>query len=248
MLLILSTRYWPDESRHVVISVICAVVLMMSKASPAQSQITQEVLDAPEVRYTLALPQEFTNSHSNALVISLHYGGPVSPWYGRALLENVVEPALRPLGAVMVAPDCSQRAWLDCEDALQRVVTHVQHKYATNSSCVFLTGYSKGGIGTWALAAKQPSRYTAAIVMAARAPDDAILAQWRLPVRVIHGANDQLFPVQAASDSVARLRSLGVDGEIEVLEDATHYDTHRFTEALSKQLGWLQQICQRNTH
>ena len=75
--------------------------------------------------FTLAVPAQPSRESPAPLVVSLHYGGPVTPYYGGALLENVVEPALRALGAVMIAPDCGQPAWADCEDAVLRVIEHV---------------------------------------------------------------------------------------------------------------------------
>ena len=85
--------------------------------------------------------------------------------------------------------------------------------------------------------------YAATVVMAARAPTDAIPDRWQLPVRVLHGDSDELFPVSAASAAVERLRSAGVDAAIRVLEGVTHYDTHRFTAPLSQQVAWLRGVC-----
>jgi len=224
---------------------LLAALPLVSAASPGQGRFVQETLAGEPVRYTLAVPREHAPQHAVPLVVSLHYGGPVSPWYGRGLLEAVVEPALRPLGAVMVAPDCPQPAWADCAQALARVIDHVQSHYRTRADCVLLTGYSKGGIGAWALAARDTERYAGAVVMAARAPERAILESWRLPVRAIHGADDELFPARDAAAAIERLREAGVDAGIEVLPGVSHYDTHRFAGPLARQVDWLRERCAR---
>ena len=56
-------------------------------------------------RYTLVIPAGYTGQEAVPLVVSLHYGGGGTPFYGRGLLESLIEPALRELGAILVAPD-----------------------------------------------------------------------------------------------------------------------------------------------
>jgi poly(3-hydroxybutyrate) depolymerase len=219
--------------------------LLVSASSVPSSRFAQEVLPGTAVRYTVAVPQGLGATDGAPLVVSLHYGGPVSPWYGRGLLEAVVEPALRPLGAVMVAPDCPLPAWVECEQALDDVVAQVQARYHTAEGCVVLTGYSKGGIGAWVLAGRAPARYSAVVVMAGRAPDEALRQRWRVPVRVIHGAADELFPADEAAAAVAWLRKAGVDADIQLLDGVSHYETHRFTAALAGQADWLRAHCRR---
>ncbi len=94
----------------------CAAVLV-SPTGIAQPQMHLEMLGPGGELYTLSVPDGYSPARPAPLVVSLHFGGPVSPHYGRLLLESVVEPALRPLGAPMVAPDCNAPAWVapECE-------------------------------------------------------------------------------------------------------------------------------------
>ncbi len=97
------------------------------------------------------MPDGYSPAKAAPLVVSLHFGGPISPHYGRLLLESVVEPALRPLGALMVAPDCDAPAWAtpECESFVLDVIDQIANEYAVYQDRVLLSGYSKGGIGTW---------------------------------------------------------------------------------------------------
>jgi predicted peptidase len=217
----------------------------LALSAAAEDRFVEETLPGTEVRYTLALPEGHAPGASAPLVVSLHYGGPVSPWYGRALLESVVEPALRPLGALMVAPDCPRPAWSECGDMVTELIAHLRERYRMHDGCVVLTGYSKGGIGTWALASRSPVSFAAAVVMAAAVPEEVDLSQWVLPLRVIHGAADELFAASAAVSAVERLRAAGVDASIRVLDGVGHYETHRFAAPLAGELGWLHTRCAR---
>lgn len=81
------------------------------------------------------------------LIISLHYGGPVSPWYGRGLLEQVVVPALSELTAVMIAPDCPADRWSDdiCDAGVIAAMDYAIAELDADPARVLLTGYSLGG-------------------------------------------------------------------------------------------------------
>lgn len=220
-----------------------AVFLAVTHAAPAAGRIVQEVVPGSTLRYTLSLPAGDGVPRAAPLVVALHYGGPVGPWYGRGLLEEVVQPALRPLGAVMVAPDCAERAWLACGDDVEAVVAHVRESLGLADSCTVLAGYSKGGIGVWDLVSRARGAYSAAVVMAARAPEAAVLDGWSLPVRVLHGARDELFPVSPVRAAVVRLRESGVDADLTVVDGTSHYEMHRFVEPLAALVAWLGERC-----
>lgn len=207
--------------------------------------LSLERLGANGPHYTLSVPAGYAPERPAPLVVSLHYGGPVlSPYYGRGLLETVVEPALRPLQALMLAPDCPARAWAEpaCEDTVLALIEHVRASYAIDERRVVLTGYSKGGIGTWALAAKHPQRFSAAIAMAGRPPTALEAARWRVPLYVIHAREDEVLPIGPTTEAVKQLRAAGWPVEFEILEGVTHYETHRFAAALGRAVAWLQRV------
>ena len=189
--------------------------------------------------FTLAVPAQPSRESPAPLVVSLHYGGPVTPCYGGALLENVVEPALRALGAVMIAPDCGQPAWADCEDAVLRVIEHVAATHSVDRARIVLTGYSKGGIGTWELASRHPQLFSSAIVMAGRPSAQVTESEWTLPLRAIQAGADEVFPPTPTVDFIAQLHARGVDAKVELLDGVTHYEIPRFVEPLRRVVPWI---------
>ena len=205
--------------------------------------ITAETLPATGAPYTLSVPAQQETGDAPPLVVSLHYGGPAPPYYGRGLLEGVVEPALRELGAIMVAPDCPGPAWAEgeCARNVLRLIDHVQSEHNIDASRILLTGYSKGGIGTWALAAGHQDRFTAAIVMAGQPPVDWDPAGWNLPLYVIHAAEDEILPIEPVTIAVQSLRDAGKAVEYEIVEGITHFETHRFAPLLRQSLPWLRE-------
>ena len=219
----------------------CAAALV-SPPGVAQPQMHLETLGPGGQLYTLSVPDGYSPAKAAPLVVSLHFGGPVSPHYGRLLLESVVEPALRPLGALMVAPDCDAPAWAtpECESFVLDVIDHIANEYAVDQQRVLLTGYSKGGIGTWELAARHPDRFTAAIVMAGRPRPEMSSVDWRVPLYVIHAREDEVLGLGPTEEVVTALRDRGVPVELHILEGVTHYETQHFARALHRALPWLE--------
>src|SRR5437764_6070400 len=63
----------------------------------------QEIdFDGGPLRYSILIPE---GAHVAPLVISLHYAGPVAPYYGRPLVAKLFAPALAELAPVMIAPE-----------------------------------------------------------------------------------------------------------------------------------------------
>lgn len=184
---------------------------------------------------------------ARALVVSLHYGGPVSPGYGGGLLEQVVVPGLQETGAVMVAPDCGGEAWSDapCVGAIERAVDYAHSQYRIDANRMVLVGYSKGGIGTWALANTHELAFSAAIVMAGRPPVPLDAAAWHVPLYVIQAGADELFPVSLTRDAVASLDQHGANVALTVLDGVTHFETYRFAEPLREAVPWLHRVWHR---
>ena len=217
---------------------------MIISASGAHAERAASVIHLQRLAsgepYTLALPERTSGEPAAPLVVSLHYGGPVSAHYGRGLLETVVEPALRRLGAVVVAPDCPQRAWADCVASVLAVIEQVSSSHNIDRERVVLTGFSKGGIGTWELASLHPELFSVALVMAGRPSEQVIARQWKTPIRAIQAADDDVLPAQPTIDFIAQLHARGVDASMELLDGVTHYETPRFMEPLRRTVPWIQ--------
>ena len=221
---------------------VACVAALISPPGLAEPQMRLETLNPGGRLYTLSVPDRYSPAQPVPLVIVLHYGGPVSPHYGHLLLESVVEPGLRPLGALMVAPDCHAPAWAapECESFVLDLVDHVVSEYAVDRKRILLTGYSKGGIGTWELAARHPSRFTAAIVMAGQPPPEIAAVDWRVPLYVIHAREDEVLGFGPTEEAVRALQGRGAPVELHILDGVTHYETQHFVRALHRALAWLE--------
>jgi predicted peptidase len=194
-------------------------------------------------RYVLSIPDEYDGERPVPLVLVLHYAwaGSLPNYYGQELLENVVHPALRDLGAIMVAPDCLHREWsnLESEAEVIHLLDFVADAYGVDRGKVIVTGYSLGGRGTWYMAARNQDRFATALPMAAIVPREATGVEWSIPLYVIHSRADEVVSIAPTERAVEKLREQGAEVEFVVLEDVTHFETGRYFRPLRDAVPWI---------
>lgn len=188
-----------------------------------EAQITKQV----QLDYLLYFPPDYDTDVSQRfpLIISLHGGG------GRGSdLELVKQSGIaldleqgRDLPFVVVSPQCpADSHWTLHTDALNALIGEVIERHRVDEDRVYLTGVSLGGGGTWMLAGAYPERFAAIAPIAARIVPLPLERLLNLPIRVFHGAQDELIPVSEAQRTVEALKRMGGSVELTVFPDAGH--------------------------
>ena len=195
-------------------------------------------------RYTIAIPEGYTGTEPVPLVMALHYGGTVTPFYGRGVLEGLVEPALHELGAIIVAPDAGAGAWASeaGEAIVLDLMDEIEATYNINLGKTLLTGYSMGGMGTWYIGGRNQERFTAVLPIAGRPQDDTTELDWMIPLYIIHSRDDELIGVEPTETAVQQLRFHGSQVELIIVEGITHYETNRFIGPLHEAVPWIRRV------
>lgn len=225
--------------------------LLLESAVPTSPGVHEARLqrDAGEpVLYTLSIPEGFEADEPHPLVLALHFAGRNRPHFGRGILEGLVEPALRDLGALIVAPDSLGGGWTSSksERAVLDLLDFLGSSYRIDPERVLVTGYSMGGMGTWYLAARHPDRFTAAIPLAG-APralsDEELRVLTGLPLYAIHSIVDTVVPSGATEVAIGKLRSWeAANVELVLVDDITHYDVPGFRPYLLEAGKWLRRV------
>lgn len=202
------------------------------------------VLDNEEIRYTISIPKSISSSGHVPLVIALHYGGTVTPFYGGGYLRLLVEPALKGLKAIIVAPDCPGRGWTDpkSEKAVLGLLSAIQENYKIDSTRVLITGYSMGAIGTWYLASRHPHLFSAAVSISGMPNPKMIEKSMNTPVYVIQSRGDELFPMDSVNDFIGKIESRSSFVKLVIVKGLSHYQTSGFIEPLREAIPWIKQI------
>ena len=202
------------------------------------------------------------------LVLSLHglasAGDSVPPFYGQGLLEFLTGPALRPLGALIVAPDAPKNNWTDpvAERAVVALVREMIQRYPIDTTRTLVTGFGAGGLGTWFLAGRHPELFRAAVPLTsfplarhARMDRASILAaydemtkdrtaSWAAPYRgvpvyAIHSRRDENVPFASESTLVSMINSRGGAVHLVAVDSLPHGPAVLYQGALRASVYWI---------
>jgi len=191
-------------------------------------------------RYSLHMPK-IGEGEKAPLILALHYGGEVTPWFGMHFLKVFALPAFRPLKGIILSPDCLGRDWTapESEEAVIALLDHAVKAWPVDPERVAVTGFSMGGSGAWFMAARHPERFSAAIPVAGRPsgePDPAV------PHYAIHSRHDLVVELEPVEQAVDKLRAGGGRAELAVVSGPTHYQTPRFVVPLITAARWLEHL------
>lgn len=177
--------------------------------------------------FSLYVPEYYTPDRGWPLVMALHGGS----GNGRAFLWSWLGDA-RSFGAVLVSPTATGNTWAlmgDDTDTpnLNRILQFVRERWNIDPAKMLLTGMSDGGTFCYVTGLEHASPFThLAPIAATFHPLMAEMADAerlrRLPVFLVHGRLDWMFPVQVARQTRDALSAAGADVTYRELDDLSH--------------------------
>jgi predicted peptidase len=220
-----------------------ALISKVTEAPDFQQKILT-LEDGTALRYTLYIPSSISNKKPVPLVLALHYGGTVTPYFGRDILVYLVEPALRDLNAIIVSPDCPGGGWNNSasERAVLALLDHLIENYPIDKYKIAVTGYSMGASGTWYLISRHQQLFSAAIPISGIPREEISLEGNKTPVYVIYSQNDELVPVAKVEQFIQEWKSKGLNVRLEVISGIGHYEYSGYVRALRKTVPWIKKL------
>ena len=173
------------------------------------------------------------------LVLALHWAGGGDLYQG--FHQCLAEPGLADLDAFIISPDAEFQIWYSHNNR-EKVLTLVRlamQYWPVDTTRILVTGYSNGGNGAWWDAEKHPELFTAGIPMGSSYEPGGPI---RVPLYVIHGAKDELFPLErtkAFADAAVRD---GAKMEFVVNEQLSHYVGCAYVEELKRGVAWVERL------
>ena len=179
-----------------------------------------------KLNYLLYLPKEYDNSKSSfPLVLFLHGKGERGD--SLDLVKRHGPPMLVEKGKdfpfILVSPQCPDGLrWTMQIDELIELLNKIINDYKVDTNRIYLTGLSRGGFGTWALAAAYPERFAAIVpICGGGNPVDACKIK-NVPVWAFHGAKDNVVPLQKSQEMIDGLKKCGAEPKFTIYPDAGH--------------------------
>ena len=177
--------------------------------------------------FSLYVPEYYTPDRAWPLVMAMHGGS----GNGRNFLWSWLRDA-RSFGAILIAPTATGPTWAlmgeDTDTAnLMRILEAVCNRWNVDSQRMLLTGMSDGGTFCYVSGLDSVSPFThLAPVAATFHPLMAEMADaerlQRLPIFLVHGKLDWMFPVQVARHTRAALSAAGADVTYREIDDLSH--------------------------
>lgn len=215
----------------------------LAHAEPGPDKGVLHYDNAPEARggFSIYVPEYYDPDTAWPLIVALH-GGSGS---GRGFLWSWLRDA-RTRGAILVSPTAIGRTWalsgpdLDTPN-LGRLLNYVRGRWNIDETRMLLTGMSDGGTFTYVSGLEPTSPFThLGPVAAAFHPMLAGFAEPTrmagLPIHIVHGALDWMFPVDMAREAATDLARAGAAVTYVEIDDLSHTYPREANAAI---LGWL---------
>jgi phospholipase/carboxylesterase len=187
------------------------------------------------------VPEYYTPDRQWPLVMALHGGS----GNGRGFLWSWLRDA-RSRGAILVAPTATGPTWaLMGEDTdtpnLVRILESVRARWNVDPTKMLMTGMSDGGTFCYVSGLDGASPFThLAPVSATFHPLMAEMADAErlqgLPIHIVHGRLDWMFPVQVARQTQQALAAAGANVTYRELDDLSHTYPR---EMNAEMLAWM---------
>jgi phospholipase/carboxylesterase len=199
--------------------------------------------------YSLYIPENYTADRQWPLIICLHGG------YGEGYeyIWTWLRPA-RARGYILLSPKSFDVTWTMTPNSIDTrsiltMLDEVAAAYSIDRSRLFLTGLSDGGIMTYLLGIERHEMFSGiAPVAGALHPmvDPMLRAKTgrELPIFVVHGVHDFIFPVAFTRQTNELLKSLGYNLKYEELPDWGHALTYSINERLV--MPWFESLPPRH--
>ncbi|SHH98382.1 dienelactone hydrolase family protein [Bradyrhizobium erythrophlei] len=191
--------------------------------------------------FSLYAPEYYSPDRAWPLVMALHGGS----GNGRGFLWTWLRDA-RSHGAIVVAPTATGSTWAlmgeDTDTAnLARILDVVRSRWNVDPDRLLLTGMSDGGTFCYVTGLESASPFThLAPVAATFHPLMAEMADAgrlrALPVYIVHGRLDWMFPVQVARQTRESLSAAGADVTYREIDDLSHCYPREINAEI---LSWL---------
>ena len=183
--------------------------------------------EAPLADYSLYVPESYSPDRKWPLIICLHGA------YGRG--DHYLWSWLRPAksrGYMLLAPKSLDVTWSIMQpgrdiSSVKGMLEEVCAEYSVDRDRVYLSGLSDGGTFTYLLGLSQADLFSGIAPVAGDFTgmmDDLLRRKQgiELPICMVHGAHDHIFPVEQIRKGHALLQRLGYNARYEELPDWGH--------------------------
>ncbi|MEX1041284.1 MAG: prolyl oligopeptidase family serine peptidase [Pirellulaceae bacterium] len=126
---------------------------------------------------------------------------------------------------ITVSPQCRPDCWWTMDGyltALEHLINHLRETLPVDPTRIYLTGLSLGGYGTFALAARNPGLFAAAVPICGGGDPEWAEKLKSTPLWAFHGERDPVVPLIRSTEMVEAITAAGGQIQLTIYPDAEH--------------------------
>ncbi|WP_191859244.1 dienelactone hydrolase family protein [Hanstruepera ponticola] len=187
---------------------------------------------------------DFTNNN-RPLIVTLHGGVSINDPDAHTYTDCYAVPGFASLDAIIISPNADQLSWFNAYNVEQvlSLVDLAKEFLPVDESKIVINGYSDGGNGSWYLGETRSNFFGAAIPMASAYGSynqNGTPRVMPVPMYVIHGENDELFPLEDIESWIDETNGVGSDVTLDIASGLTHTEPCEYVPYLQNASDWLQ--------
>lgn len=210
-------------------------------------QLKSIKLAGKETNYSVYIPPTYDPAKPTPTIVYMHGAGecgtdgikPTKLGIGVAVAKD---PAAWPFIVVFPQMESQKSTWIANDALVMAILDKTRRELNVDGSRIYLTGASKGGNGTWAIAASHPDMFAAIAPVCGAAYDEYIATRCaKLPIWLFHGEKDKAVPVAKARKSIEWVQAAGGSVKASIYPDLGHnvwdkaYQENKLNEWLLEQ-------------
>ncbi|NNL16924.1 MAG: hypothetical protein HKO81_09830 [Flavobacteriaceae bacterium] len=198
-------------------------------------------------KFRVIIPVGASELNKRPLIVCLH-GGATAP--GASDLHTFTGclevPGLIDLEPILLCPNSGGSIWYSIPEQEEKVLTLtnlVKQNLPVDLNRIAIMGYSDGGNGVWFYSQYYPEAFSAGIALSSSynpVRPDNVPVMISIPMYVIHGENDQLFPLELTQSYIDASLEAGTDITFVIAEGLEHYNSCTYVPYLLDAATWLQ--------
>ena len=197
-------------------SLLFILIITLSVGFAQQRKMKHLNEDEIDLKYLFFLPKDYYIAKKTAwpIILFLHGMGERGDDLELVKIHGIpkIVKTKKDFPFIAVSPQCpTEYVWRDKKmlQAVESLILKIIKNYRIDKTRVYVTGLSMGGYGTWALAARRPELFAAAVPICGGGDPATVNVLKNLPIWVFHGGLDK---VVLSEESEKMVRALEKDG------------------------------------
>ena len=195
--------------------------------------------------FRVIVPENASNANKKPLIFSLHGGAQnISPDIHKNT-DCLISPGLDGIiDAFIVSPNSNGELWYEQNNLIQILALYdlITTNLPIDLDKIAITGFSDGGNGSWFFSQFYSSLFSAAIPMATSydtTKSNGNIEPIGIPLYVIHGNDDTLFPIETTEGFVNASIDAGSNVTFVIAAGLEHYQPCDYVTYLRDAAAWL---------